>query len=493
VNHFEELVKICDDDIRSGQAQNVGRRLAKLNTSRVPREWRLPLAKICRRARLLSLGLKLLARVIFPTRHIEAHEVTGAELAEYAVLLLRAGAVGEALKTLERVDVAAVPEAHLFRAFCHFESAEYSAAIPGLEAYLKTPLEPYALLVGQINLGAAYSSSSRYVEALAILETAIATATEKGHRLLLGNCYELRTQIYVESGAIDQAAKEIDLAMSLMGSASSESAFYARRWKSTVESFSTHDPAALLGFRREAVSKRNWSAVRAADFYLLKIRYEQERFNHLIFGTPFRAYRQSAYEYLGQMPQSDLYTYGNSGSVCLDLTTGEIGGESALNAGKKCHQLIDVLARDFYAPWRLCGIFSELFPDEHFDIFSSPDRVHQLIRRTRRWLEERSLALEILESDGLYRLNFTGAFSIRVPLERRAVAGPSVQLERLRQVFVSGTGFSAREACEKLGLPKSSFQLLAKWAVEQGKLERLGTRNFTEYRFPKPEIFSLAG
>ncbi|MGZ3723104.1 MAG: hypothetical protein ACXVA9_09250, partial [Bdellovibrionales bacterium] len=113
---YAELIAACEADVRASQTQNVAKRLAKLNSARVPREFRLPLANLCRRAGLHSLGITLLTRIVHPLKNNPTEAASSPELAEYAVLLLRSGAMSEALTTLNEVSTSKVPESLLYRA-----------------------------------------------------------------------------------------------------------------------------------------------------------------------------------------------------------------------------------------------------------------------------------------------------------------------------------------------------------------------------------------
>ena len=70
MNRYQQLVKDCHESIRQGTPEAVKGRLRKINTARVPREFRLPLAEICRRIGLYSMGNGVKARLVEPfVRH----------------------------------------------------------------------------------------------------------------------------------------------------------------------------------------------------------------------------------------------------------------------------------------------------------------------------------------------------------------------------------------------------------------------------------------
>src|SRR5262249_9160857 len=152
----ENLVSQCDSLIRAGRAQEVARLLRRINLSNIARKDCFPIAKICRRAGLYGLGLKILGSIVNPSTKKSRTEATSEERAEYAVLLLRIGAVTEATARLNAISPQLVPDVHLYRAFGHFLHWESSLAVTDLERYLAGSLTDYARLVGNTNLSLAH-------------------------------------------------------------------------------------------------------------------------------------------------------------------------------------------------------------------------------------------------------------------------------------------------------------------------------------------------
>jgi hypothetical protein len=221
--------------------------------------------------------------------------------------------------------------------------------------------------------------------------------------------------------------------------------------------------------------------VREAEFYLLKVRFSRAGFDHLIFGTPFSSYRTRICRHLKSLPDKTEYILGSEGAPCFDLRSGEISGRISLNPGKKTHQLIGVLLQDLYRPIRTGGLFAELFPDEHFDILSSPDRVHQVLRRCRRWMEAERIPAKIVAHRGNYSIRIQGEFSFLLHLHRQVPSNLGVQLGKLINLFTDSP-FGAREAREKLDLPLTSFNRLINWSIEHGHIQRTGSGPSTKYR-----------
>lgn len=480
---YEHLIEQCESDVRAGHSHLAAKRLAHLNLAKVPRQWRLRLANVCRRAGLISQGLRLLSPIIHPDRNRWRVDADAFELSEYAVLLQKCGAINEALRTLQRVDSGRVPDSLLYQAFCHFSQWQYHQAIPLLRKYLEMDLAPYARLVGRVNLAAALVATEQLDQALEQLVVNIEMARAGGFTRLEGNSLELSAQIHIRSRNFFAAEKNLDEAARLLGSESTSDQLFVRKWQAVLSGFNAGSAAPIKVFREEALSRGHWESVREADLYILSIEFEKHAFDHLVFGTPFEFYRQRIYRELKTVPDADSMIYGVAGARTLDLLSGQLRDDSRLKAGQAIHRLLNVLLRDLYRPLRVGGLFSELFPHDYFDIHSSPDRVHQILRRTRRWLEQQRIPIVIDEHTGAYRIAFTGDFAFALPLNHPdgGVTQMTVQFEKLAKRYGEAPSFTAREAREELGIPLTSFNRLISWALAAGQVERLGTGAKTQY------------
>ncbi|MGE0529265.1 MAG: hypothetical protein AB7P49_19580, partial [Bdellovibrionales bacterium] len=238
----------------------------------------------------------------------------------------------------------------------------------------------------------------------------------------------------------------------------------------------------LEHFRREALARHDWESARDMDFFRLKQWFDQDRFHYLIFGTPFPAYRERVIKQFGLRPEIEYYQLGDAKGPVLNVFTGEVGVPQPLTPGGKVHQLLDILTRDFYRPVPLGTLFYELFPGESFDIFSSTNRVHQILRRTRRWLRENNLPVRIRNQNGNYQLTIHGPFAIQVPYERKSVCWFALLLQRLKSRLSADRLYAAHVLRQELGLGPASFRRFAAWALELGHIERIGSGPATAYR-----------
>jgi hypothetical protein len=481
VVNFKDLIRECEADIRAGMADQAALRLRELPTAKIPDDLRFTFANLCRRTGLVSIGLKVLTPPHLRDRAEWLLSVGPAEKAEYALLLQRIGSVNEAMRILDRVDAAAFPDALLYRAYCHFNRWEYAEAIPLLEKYVGGPLDEYKLLIGRVNLVAALVSTGAR-SASAELAALLKACESGGHVRLAANCHELRAQLALAATDLAAAKDAIAAALGILSPAKTLDQLFARKLQAVMTAVENGRAEAMEEFRREALDRMDWESARDIDFYMLKLNFSYERFEHLIFGTPFAAYRERVCQALGRRILKDSYVFGDAGGPVMDVAKAEIDGLPCLTVGGKIHQMLGILLRDFYRPKTLAALFSELFPSDHFDIFSSPDRVHQILRRTRAWLAEAGIPAEIVEIDRYYQIQVTGKFGFRLNLDRAPLDWNLVHFRRLKCIASADRLYTPKELRQKLGLGLTPFRRFATWAMEEGKLERSGTGSTTVYR-----------
>ena len=465
--------------IRRGQGHLVAKILAPVLLARIPRELRFSFANVCRRAQLLQLGMRIL------TPAIRAHEEnrhdpppTPQELAEYSVLLIRFGAVKEALQTLE---LSTAPEANLYKAFAHFNRWDYAKALPVLKDYLSSDLVPYSRLVGQVNLAASHVALKQWPEALDLLRENIRLA--RNYARLRANCHELRAQVFVAQNQDRKARGELSKAAHLIGSENSFDELFIRKWLAILEAKKTNSTESLVTFRAEADARRDSESVREADFYVLKTKFDTGIFDHLFFGTPFTAYRQRLETEFGRRPEHYVFGVGSKTATSwFDLRSAAGSEGHALQAGNKIHQVLSLLLRDFYRPIRVGSIFADLFPGERFDVFSSANRVHQTVYRCRNWLKDAGIPAQIDELGGAFKLRVSGDYQFVV--SNSSSAGEELSKidmfsERLLATF--SRGFTTDEAVSCLNISVKTFRDYVGQTSSRGELEIRGKGRGTRY------------
>ena len=170
-----------------------------------------------------------------------------------------------------------------------------------------------------------------------------------------------------------------------------------------------------------------------------------------------------------------------------------------LKPGQIPHRLLAALSQDFYRSLKLPALHGVVFPGQHFNPVSSPNVLHQAMRRLRLQLERGAPDIMLDESRGAYRLQRTpgGSLCLRIPRSMREVveseSGSSDSVQRLRIEALLGPlrreggadEFSRAEFQRISSLPGRSAGRLLEEALKAGVLERLGAGPGTRYRFRK--------
>jgi hypothetical protein len=206
---------------------------------------------------------------------------------------------------------------------------------------------------------------------------------------------------------------------------------------------------------------------------------DETQYGFLYFGSPQAGFRERIKREIRFRSEATEFILGDKQAPCLDVV---IGNHSSLKVGKKVHQLLVLLTRDFYRPTSLGNLFSHLYPGEVFSLSTSPTRVHQVVNRSRRWLMENDIPIQLTFEDGGLRATLAGPISLRVPLHHRIPDTNSANIERIQRIFPKGSEVSAKEVRLLLGLKTSSTKNFLSWAVEQGHFERIGESVRTTYR-----------
>lgn len=475
-----DFVKECESLIRSGRDLAVNRSLSQLNLSQVPRQLRLPIANICRRVSNISMGLRLLTPIVRRSKEDQNAPATTGEMAEYAILLQRAGSVSEALQLLDQIPKKEIPKSLLYKSFCHFNMWQYEAALPYLKEYLKIEEDPYSRLIGNVNLGAAYVALDQYELAIETLLFCIAMAGENQNLRLQANCHELLAQVYLLERQTNKAKLHLTTAEKTLESTQSLDHLFVKKCRAFFDSQLTNSTAPLQEFRKLAKDWPHAETVREADFFSLLIEFDETRFHHLLFGTCFLPYRLRVNRNIEYKNTLDHYTYGENSGLSIDITSSSNLESLNLKFGSSTHKVLELLLRDFYRPVTVNSFFAKLFPQEYFNIFTSPTRVHQAVNRARRWIEAQKLPLAIESSKQGYFLKVQAGINFRIPLYRDSIDVGEEHLKKLRQKFGENP-FNAKEARLLLSLSSSALQRLLNQSKADGKVESYGASTSTVY------------
>ncbi|MGE4132351.1 MAG: hypothetical protein AB7F86_11985 [Bdellovibrionales bacterium] len=475
--NLELFISDCDQDLRAGRGVEVRSRLLALPVASVPDKFRLPLSILCRRCGEVNTGLRLLTPRVRPARP-GLTLPSGPEWAEYAALLNMSGATKEAISILANVDPTHAPQVFLFRAFCHMAHWDYAAARESLGSYLAAPLDDYSRFVGRVNLASAllFSGDPQVREFLGSL---IEEAKRLGHLRLMSNLLEMRSQLHLREDRWDEMELDLNAAAEILAQDGLDS-FRVTKWQAVLEALKTRDLKPLRELSVAAALRGEYETMREADLYSLKISFDQELFHKIYYGTAAAPYRARIERELGQSPKVGAYVYGDQDGPVVSLRTGQIvNGDKTVAVSRLPLRVLSILTRDLYRPMSTGGLHAELFPGEYFNIYSSPNRVHQTISRARRWLEKNELPATIEVRHSTFSVKVHRGVGIE--LDSGAAVATDPRLLKLKQAFGLDY-FSATEARAKLQLSRSSFQRLASAAAERGLMKRYGHGSAVTYQ-----------
>ena len=478
---YKALIADCDQAICSGGAHRVAALLIGLNYSRVPREWALPLARICRRSGAWKAGLTLLSKIINSETFGPAASAN--ECAEYGMLLYRFGATGEAADLLSAIDPSQAPEALHYLGLVNLSRWDLPMAIENINRYIRSSPKSYSELVAKANLALAHIENNDTELASLLLEEVI-SLSEKEHQFrILNAALTYRAQLSIHLGDFKSARSDLERAGRTLESAPSSDRFNFLKLRLILSAMENKNPSPLEELSSMARSGHAWGDVRIADLYSCRIKFEMSLFLKLLFGTPFVGFRNRLLREFQILTDRDFFYLGFKDAPRLHLSSGQILSGAYAPPGPKSLQFLEVILRDFYQPLRIPGVFSALFPLERFNVDSSADRTHQIINRTRRWLKSQNIPLEIFERDSFYFLNITGDFSFLLPLERKSVDVMSLHFEKLSHALGSSPSFSARQARDHLQVSRHTVQRILTWGLERNLIGKRIQGRAVHYSF----------
>ena len=476
--NYGQFCNQCDALLKAGDLSSVAKKLTEFSVARVPREWRLPLANLARRAGQVTIGLKILSPLMQPDA---IRKPDSKEMAEYAILLQRCGAVRDALRWLKEVDTRQAPEALLYKAFCLFNRWDYAAGIEPLQHYIPLADGEYSRLVGRVNLAAAFVHTRQFAQARELLKANLSEAAELKATRLEANCREMLAQVYIHTGSLDVAEALLGAAKTKLSGAVTVDQIFIHTWTGYLSSMREGNISALLEARQLAKDQNRAESVREIDLLSLKVNFEEAKFHHLYFGTPYPEFRKHMVQFLGVEPQAQEYLLGSAGGEKINLHSGKSESGLEMPKGGKIHQLFAALARDFYRPQSTGALFSELCPDQHFDIYSSPLRIRQIVHRARTWAETENIPLRIENARSGYSLKVEGELGLVIDKVAESVEPVAQLVTKLKAKFANGDSFSAKEAQTELNVTPAIFRRVLKTALESGVAEKFGASTNTVY------------
>lgn len=484
---FPELFAQIDAAIRGGNSRHARSLLLHQKIRAIPREAKREFARLCRRAHLNTLALKVLNPIVRPSGG-KLSTATELEKAEYAAALTYVGTTQEARGILKTLHADRNAEVYLLHAFALFAEWRYGEAVPLLESYVKAPgLNDYARLIGRTNLAAALVYE-RHSRADTVLDELFREATPKTNPLVYGYALKLVAEKQVNEKKWKEARASLAKAQSFFPSTDSLEALFIRKWLAIVELYEkpSRGTKAFDEIREEALKLRHWETLRSSDYHVAVATKDANVIHRFLFGTPFDSLKQKLLADLGrEVKLPAAYDWElKSGAKVKVLAFDDLVREKRghLKAGQALSRLVAVLCTDFYRPFRSAELHAKLYEAEYFNPVTSPHRVAQLISRLRGVWAKEKCPLEVAIAKGQYSLASKVPLAVRLPKDLKPAGSGVVRLDRLR-AELAAKPFSIQDVCRVLDLPAWTAKRLLKDAQAKGELLRKGAGKGTSYLF----------
>ena len=160
---------------------------------------------------------------------------------------------------------------------------EYEESIPELRNYLRLPLAPRSLLLGRTNLAFAQVECRQHAEAFELLSENILMAQDQKHLHLECFNHALRAQVFIHEGDYSGAKDELKIARGQTSQAQTNDQFFVTKLELICEGLAQQDLAPFAQLRDMAMTKRDSFALRDADFFALKVKFDKAKYLHLYF------------------------------------------------------------------------------------------------------------------------------------------------------------------------------------------------------------------
>jgi hypothetical protein len=353
-----------------------------------------------------------------------------------------------------------------------------------LKDYLSRPLDDYQRIVGQVNLASALVHERHYHDAETTLGELEASTRRQNLSALYGNTLERRAELSIYQHNWLAAENCLKKAEDAVRQAEGFDAFFVRKWRIILHPFQ-HPKSGLRQleqFREVARGNEHWETVRECDAHRAIVCKERKTLLHVYFGTPYRSYQERLlkdFEESVDLPEVYVWAFGKrkGENQKYDL----FRDSTALKFGQLKHRFMKTLTSDFYRPFRVGHLFSEVYSGELFQVNGSRARIHEGIKDLRRWLKRNHIPLRILEHRGEYHLSSEAQLGLVVHSNKWWHRNSLKGLDRIREK-ANSEPFSAVQVASWLDVPRRTAFELLKEGLEKKLFLKSGAGPSTRYR-----------
>jgi tetratricopeptide (TPR) repeat protein len=410
LKHVEEL-------IQQGEFRLAREALLRFRRRNLEARERVYYCSLLRRSGLSLEAIKVLHPWVYPKSR-STYLATAEERLEYASCLVRLEVLSEAERILLSLDHEQHPVAWLRLGLLHTVRWDYETANRCFERYIEhSRAEPYDRLIAQVNLLQGYTYLEKVNDAKRLADELFTALDPTQHKLLLAAVFELRAEVARLEEKFDAAFGFIQKGHTLLDDVQTIDGFLIRKQKAVIEAYFMRSTKPLEQVRKEARERKAYESLRDLDFHTAILSRNSLLLNAVYWRTQSPSYKQRVFlaaERGGLKLNTESFRQGpaNKGA-CFDLQAQALTGTHAhLKPNSALARLFKALVSEGYKPAKLFDLFAAVYGDEIFFPESSPDKMHQLIKRLREFLIEARLPAEITCQGSQYRMVLGGKLNL---------------------------------------------------------------------------------
>ncbi len=496
-----ESLKSIDQFIKLAKFGEAQEALDKVNSKNLSRIDLVLYANLARRLGKMDDAILALRPFVRPKARDQI-EATEDERLEYAMALIKIGAVNEGLKLLHDIDGNEHPNKYLYSAFARITEWNYQEAALLLESYTQNDkIDSYSDLTARVNLLSCYLFEGQNDKASILIDYLLEKTSDNSLHRLRKNVLHLASQLCIQSRKFEEAKKFLDKATaSDEKSNSTIDQLLLNKWQ-VIWSLHKNGPSsqimmALDDIKIIAEDLNNYETIRDVDYYLGIYFNQHEVLKQLYFGTPYANFRKKILHYYEKINGKslhlpDVYNFefpkkfepeDEASNSFIQVADGVNSySDSYLPPGKAMQQLLGLVVKDTYRPLTIHQIHNELFDESFYNPNSTPKKIKQLIYRLSHWFEENSIPLELVLKKNFVTLVADKPIALRI--QNTDAVDPKIMsfLMEVKEIFGSDS-FSSRDISVRLEKPIRTTTKHLKIALDNSLIEKIGAGPNTKFK-----------
>lgn len=407
-------IQEMDTAIKQGNIKSAKIQLKLINLKKTPREYWVALGNLARRCQMPSLILKWFNPIVRPLKP-NSIIPTPAELALYGNALTRIGSFIESKEVLDSVDPNLDEQVYFYRALLAIQQWQYGDAVPNLENYIKqSKITSYQRLVGILNLAASHTALGDFRASSNYLQEILSLSEE--NKLIKSNALEIQAQNYFYQENLQQAKKSIHDSLALTSDGSQFYSVFKKKWLFIIDLFEDEShklsQSKVTEFKNFSRKEQDWESLRDIDFFLALKTRDEFRFLNVYYGTSLPGYKEllrRRYQYDFELPDdfgivwSEYFDQPIKGSPRFDLASCSYGEKQLQISTPKLRELFRFLISDIYRPFSFGEVLNHIYPNEYYNVVSSPAKLNRLIQRMRQEIAHIGIPINLEVSDNKLR------------------------------------------------------------------------------------------